>query len=53
MVGEAMLRVLLLPSNPASDALGTREEDDRAMIRALTSVLVRILVFVLAVAALW
>ena len=53
MVGEAMLRVLPLPGNPARDALGAREEDDRAMIRALTGMLVRNLVLVLAVAALW
>lgn len=53
MVGEAMLRVLPVPGNPASDALGTREEDDRAMIRVLTGMLVRNLVLVLAVGAPW
>ncbi len=50
MAGETML---LLPGDPASDAPGTREEEGGAMIRALASMLVWNLIFVLAVAALW
>jgi hypothetical protein len=53
MIGKALLRVFLLPGNLVSDALGAREEDDRAMIRTLVNMLVWNLVVVLAVIALW
>ncbi len=53
MIGKALLRVFLLPGNLLSDALGAREEDDRAMIRTLVNMLVWNLVVVLAVVALW
>jgi len=53
MIGKALLRVFLLPGNLVGDALGAREEDDRAMIRTLVNMLVWNLVVVLAVVALW
>ena len=53
MIGKALLRAFLLPGNLVSDALGAREEDDRAMIRTLVNMLVWNLVVVLAVVALW
>jgi hypothetical protein len=49
MIGKAVLRVFLFPGNLVSDALGAREEDDRAMIRSLVNMLVWNLVVVLAV----
>ena len=53
MVGKAVLRVFLLPGNLVCDAIGAREEDDRAMIRSLVNMLVWNLVVVLAVVVLW
>lgn len=52
MVGNAVLRVFLLPGNLVCDALGAREDDDRAMIRSLINMLVWNLVVVLVV-VLW
>ncbi len=40
MGSNAVLRVFLLPGNLVCDALGAREEDDRAMIRSLINMLV-------------
>ena len=53
MIGKAVLRVFLLPGDLASDALGAREQDDRAMLRSLVNMLVWNLAVVLAVVALW
>ena len=52
LVGKAVLRAFLFPGNLASDVLGARDDDDRAMIRSLVNMLVWNLVVVLAV-ALW
>ncbi len=52
MIGNAVLRVFLLPSNLVCDALGAREEDDRSMIRSLVNMLVWNLVVVFFV-VLW
>jgi hypothetical protein len=52
MVGNAVLRVFLLPGNLVCDALGGREEDDRSMIRSLIDMLVWNAVIVLVV-VLW
>jgi hypothetical protein len=52
MVGNAVLRVFLLPGNLACDALGARKEDDRTMIRSRVNMLVWNLVIVLVV-VLW
>lgn len=40
MVGNAVLRVFLLPGNMVSDALGVREADSRVMLRTLINMLV-------------
>ncbi len=53
MVGKAVIRAFLFPGNLVSDALGAREDDDRAMIRSLVNMPVWNLVVVLAVVALW
>ena len=39
MVGNAMLRVILLPGTLVSETLGARETDDRTMIRSLINML--------------
>ncbi len=52
MIGNAALRVFLLPGNLVCNALGAREDDDRAMIRSLINMLVWNLVVVLVV-VLW
>jgi hypothetical protein len=52
MVGDAVLRVFLLPSNLVCEALGARKEDDRTMFRSLVNMLVWNLVIVLVV-VLW
>ena len=49
MVGNAVLRVFLLPGNLVCNALGAHEEDDRTMIRSLINMLVWNLVIVLVV----
>jgi hypothetical protein len=48
MIGNAALRVFLLPGNLVCNALGARE-DDRAMIRSLINMLVWNLAVVLVV----
>ncbi len=53
MIGRAALKVFLLPGDLASDALGARAGDDRAMVRSLVNMLVWNLVVVLTVVALW
>ncbi len=40
MIGNAALQVFLLPGNLVCNALGARENDDRAMIRSLINMLV-------------
>lgn len=52
MIGTMALRMFLLPGNLVRDALGAREDDDRAMIRSLVNMLVWNLVIVLVV-VLW
>ncbi len=52
MIGKTALRVFLLPGNLVCNALGAREDDDRAMIRSLINMLVWNFVIVLAV-VLW
>lgn len=52
MKGSAALRILLLPCNLVCDALGAREEDDRATIRSLINMLVWN-VFIVLVVVLW
>ncbi len=53
MIGNAVLRVFLLPGNLVCDALGAREDDDRSMIRSLVNMLVWNLVVVFFVVAVW
>jgi len=53
MIGNAMLKVFLLPGNLVCDALGAREDDDRTMIRSLINMLVWDAVVVVLIVVLW
>lgn len=52
MIGNAILRMFLLPGELVAGAIGVREGDDRAMVRTLVNMLVWNLVGVMVV-VLW
>ncbi len=52
-IGKAALWLFMLPGNLVGDAIGARQDDDRAMIRTLVNMLAWNFVGVLAVVLLW